>query len=452
MTLRRRILLWIVALTAAALAVTGVTAVVALRAYLLDRMDNTLVTAAAALRERAVIAALAPVASGQNVQQVTNVSEFVAEFRNAQGGITRTTGTSRLPARPLLDQADLSRTGPQTVAGYRAVVVRDGPVLALVALPVSPVDDIVRRLILIAVVTSLAVLGVLCLAARLLLRRALSPLTEIAATATALADGDLNRRVPDRLAAPRTEVGMLTSAVNRMLARIQSALSAQERALAARERSESRMRAFVADASHELRTPVTSIRGYLQLVRTGVVDLRERPDVLGRLEDEATRMGTLVTSLLYLARLDAGPQSNRVPVDLAALIRDAAADARAVEPDRPLTVAAPASCLVTADPDGLRQVLANLLSNVRAHTPPGTAASVTLHPVDLRVEVTDAGPGFGDAATTHAFERFWRADASRPSSGGTGLGLAIVAEVIRGHGGTTGIEGSTVWFALPRDS
>ncbi|GAA2480805.1 sensor histidine kinase [Winogradskya humida] len=450
MTLRRRILLWIVALTAAALAFSGVTAVVALRAYLTDRMDNTLVTAAAALRERAVIAALAPAARDQDVQQVTNVSEFVAEFRNAQGQVTRTTGTSRLPARPLLDQADLSRTGPQTVAGYRAVVVRDGPVLALVALPVSPVDDIVRRLILIAVVTSLAVLGALCLAARLLLRRALHPLTEIADAATALADGDLNRRVPDRLDGPRTEVGMLTSAVNGMLARIQSALSAQERALAARERSESRMREFVADASHELRTPVTSIRGYLQLVRTGVVDLRERPDVLGRLEDEAARMGTLVTSLLYLARLDAGPQSHRVPVDLAALVRDAAADARAVEPDRPLTVSVPAACMITADPDGLRQVLANLLSNVRAHTPPGTAASVTLHPDQLRVEVTDAGPGFGDAATAHAFERFWRADASRPSSGGTGLGLAIVAEVIRGHGGTTGIEGSTVWFTLPR--
>ncbi len=245
-------------------------------------------------------------------------------------------------------------------------------------------------------------------------------------------------------------MGRLTVAVDRMLGRIQAAMTA-------RERSEERMRTFVADASHELRTPVTSIRGYLQLVRTGVIDLGQRPDVLRRIEEEADRMGVLVGELLYLARLDADPPARREPVDLAALIRDAIADARAVEPGRPVTADVPESCEVPGDADTLRRVLANLLGNVRAHTPPGTKAEVIAVIDEDRVTVTvrDAGPGMSASEVEHAFERFWRADESRARTDGAGLGLAIVAGAVRAHGGETGIEaepgaGTTVWFTIPR--
>ncbi|MCM4081391.1 sensor histidine kinase [Paractinoplanes hotanensis] len=446
MTLRRSLLLAVAGLTAAALVAVSLTAVLALRAHLLHQTDEQLTGAARLAQSRAVLLAVDPTLRGDAVREVVSVTEYVIELRRGDSGTVRIVGGPPLPPRPLLASARLDDPAPQNVAGYRAVVVADGDFTVLVALPLEPLHATVRRLALIAAVASASVLAVLMLLARWLVTRRLRPLNEIAAAATDLADGQLDRRAPEPPDAPRTEVGRLTLAINGMLGRI-------EAALAARGRSEQRMRDFVADASHELRTPVTSIQGYLQLVRSGVVDLRDRPDVLRRLEEESSRMGSLVTSLLYLARLDASPAVTRTPVDLAALARDAVADALAVEPDRALSVDGPEELLVTGDVDTLRQVMANLLANVRAHTPPGTAALVRVRPGPelVRVEVTDEGPGFSEHAAAHAFERFWRADAAR-TTGGAGLGLAIVAEVVRAHGGEAGAAGSTVWFTLPRDS
>ncbi|MDR7276809.1 sensor histidine kinase [Catenuloplanes atrovinosus] len=445
MTLRRSLLLAMIGLTALGLLVVTGTATVMLRAHLLDRADDQLRAAAEVARYRFQLEALDPVQRPRTVREVVSVTEFLIEIRSTETGTVRMVGTAPVPARPLLERADLGVTEPQDVDGFRAVVVHDRGMTILVALPVEPVNATARRLAAVAAVTSLAVLAVLTAFARWVLIRRLRPLNEIAAAATELADGHLDRRVPDPPHGPRTEVGRLTTAVNGMLTRIQAAL-------ADRERSEQRMRDFVADASHELRTPVTAIRGYLQLVRTGVVDLHARPDVLRRLEQEANRMSSMVTSLLYLARLDAEPPARHAPVDLAALARDAVADAAAVEPDRPLAVAAPEHCEVVGDEDSLRRVLANLLSNVRAHTPPGTAARVTLTagPERVRLAVTDDGPGLDADAAAHAFDRFWRAGAARSEADGAGLGLAIVAEVIHAHGGDVGIDGSTVWCTLPR--
>ncbi|GAA2646170.1 sensor histidine kinase [Paractinoplanes durhamensis] len=442
MTLRRSLVLVVAALTAAALLIVTATAVLGLRQYLLNRTDEQLAAAAELARSRTAMLVGNPELRGEAIRQVVSVTDYVIELRSAAAGTVRVVSGAPLPAKPLLEQA--RDTGvPQNVAGYRAVVTHDGDYTLLVALSLQPLRDTVRRLLLVAGATSLVVLVLLTLIARLLVRHRLRPLDEIAAAATDLADGRLDRRVPAP-GRPRTEVGRLTAAINGMLSRIQGAL-------AARERSENRMRSFVADASHELRTPITSIQGYLQLIRTGVVDTRERPDVLRRLEEEATRMGSLVNSLLYLARLDASPPARREPVDLSRLATDAVADAAAVEPDRPLTAETPAECLVTGDEDALRQVLANLLANVRAHTPPGSPARVrvTPAPAGVRVEVADEGPGMDPAAAAHAFERFWRADPGRSAGGGAGLGLAIVADVVHAHGGAVGIDGSTVWFTLP---
>lgn len=448
MTLRRSLLLVVAGLTVAALLIVTAAAVLGMRQYLLDRTDEQLAAAAVLARSRTELLVGDPEARGEAIRQVVAVTDYVVEIRTARTGTVRVVSGAPLPARPLLDQLSVTGERAQNVADYRAVVTHDGDYTVLVALSLQPLRDTVRRLLLVAGATSLIVLALLMLIARLLIARRLRPLDAITATATDIAGGDLVRPVPS-LAGPRTEVGRLTSAINEMLAQIQEAIGAWQR-------SENRMRSFVADASHELRTPVTSIQGYAQLIRTGVVDVRERPDVLRRLEEEATRMGTLVNALLYLAQLDASPQLRRAPVDLARLARDAVADASAVEPDRPLSAETPTPCVVAGDENSLRQVLANLLSNVRAHTPPGAAAVVRVGPAPdrrfVRVEVIDEGPGMDATTARHAFERFWRADQARTAGGGAGLGLAIVAEVVAGHGGEAGIDGSTVWFTLPRDS
>ena len=184
-------------------------------------------------------------------------------------------------------------------------------------------------------------------------------------------------------------MGRLATALNAMLSQI-------EAAFAQRTASERQLRRFAADASHELRTPLTSIRGYAELFRRGAAS---EPEQLGqamrRIEEEAARMGVLVEDLLLLARLDQGRPLERQPVDLVAVARDAVADARAVEPDRSLTLEADGPVTVVGDPARLHQVAANLLANLRAHTPVTTPASVTVRGRNgwAVLEVADRGPG-----------------------------------------------------------
>ena len=448
--LRTSLLAGVVALTAVALALVSGVCAVALRAYLLDRTDDQLAGAAALVRTRGE--QLAANHDG-TLRAVVGPTDYLVELRRPDGSVVRLASSARLPAQPLWDVAPTKADAPVTVRDgtgetYRVVTVPLGEAMVLVGLSLAPVRATIRQLVLVEVAVSTVVLVLLAVLARLLVIRRLRPLDGIAATAAAIAGGELDRRIPQGERAGRTEVGRLSVAVNGMLARIQAAL-------AARAASEERLRRFVTDASHELRTPLTSIRGYLQLLSSGVVTLESRPDVLRRLDDEATRMSALVDDLLFLARLDAEPRLRREPVDLAVLVRDSAADARAVEPARDVTVAAPAECVVSGDEDALRQVMANLLANVRAHTPPDAPArvSLTVESGWARVEVADRGPGLADEQVERIFDRFYRADAGR-GRGGTGLGLAIVAQAVRAHDGELGVssapgDGTTVWFRLP---
>ncbi len=248
---------------------------------------------------------------------------------------------------------------------------------------------------------------------------------------------------------PRTEVGQVGSALNRLLGHVESAL-------AARQASETRVRQFVADASHELRTPLASIRGYAELVRRGP----ETPGpgtrhALGRIESEAERMTVLVEDLLLLARLDAGRPLAPDTVDVSPLVVDTVHDARAAGPGHHWRVDLPDEpAEVRADPARLHQVLANLLANARTHTPPGTTvtARVRTGGGTVRVDVEDTGPGIPPALLPHVFERFARGDRSRnrAAGGSSGLGLAIVHAVVTAHGGTitaSSTPGRTV-FAL----
>jgi two-component system OmpR family sensor kinase len=319
----------------------------------------------------------------------------------------------------------------------------------VVALPLTEVRATERRLLRIGGVVSGLVLVAIGVAAYWLTRRELRPLERMAKKSEAIAAGDLSQRVvPDD---PRTEVGRLGGALNAMLAAI-------ERAFAERLAAEERLRRFVADASHELRTPVTSIRGYAELFRRGA---GERPadlaNVMRRIEQEGKRMGELVEELLLLARLDQGLPLQRAPVNVAAVV-DAALDAaRAADPERPIDVDSERPLVVLGSESRLRQVVDNLLTNARVHTPAGTPIHVRLAAEDEGVvlEVADAGPGVPAAEAERIFERFYRTDGSRTrSQGGVGLGLAIVRSVVEAHGGAVGYRprpggGSVFRVVLP---
>ncbi|MCM1965456.1 cell wall metabolism sensor histidine kinase WalK [Streptomyces sp. G1] len=306
--------------------------------------------------------------------------------------------------------------------------------------PLAEADSTVHTLIAVEVFVTLAGLIAASLAGQVLVGVALRPLRRVAATATRVSEltlhsGEpaLHERVPDAEADPRTEVGQVGAALNRMLGHVSSALTA-------RQQSETRVRQFVADASHELRTPLASIRGYAELTRRG----REEPGpdtrhALGRIESEAARMTGLVEDLLLLARLDAGRPLSMCDTDLAPLVVDAVSDARAAGHDHHWRLELPEDpALVHADPARIQQVLVNLLANARTHTPPGTTvtAHVSRETSAVRLRIEDDGPGIPPELLPHVFERFARGDASRSrSAGSTGLGLAIVAAVVSAHGG-----------------
>ncbi|MBM9505813.1 sensor histidine kinase [Actinacidiphila acididurans] len=329
----------------------------------------------------------------------------------------------------------------------------------VVGLSTKSVQDTLGTLLWVEVSVSAAGLVAAGLAGAALMRIALQPLRRVAATATRVSELPLHRgevalheRVPDSDTDPRTEVGQVGAALNRMLGHVGSALHA-------RQESETRVRRFVADASHELRTPLASIRGYAELTRRGPEQLG--PDTrhaLGRIESEADRMTTLVEDLLLLARLDAGRPLSLAETDLSPLVVDAVSDARAAGtghiwrldlPDEPATV--------HGDADRLHQVLTNLLANARTHTPPGTTvtARVRHDGASVCLQIQDDGPGIPPELSGHVFERFARGDASRSrAAGSTGLGLAIVRSVVTAHGGEVGVEsapGRTVFtVTLPR--
>jgi two-component system OmpR family sensor kinase len=307
--------------------------------------------------------------------------------------------------------------------------------VVLVAFPLDEVGATLGQLALIEALVTIVVVLLVAFVARRLVSLALRPLGAIELTAARIAAGDIDQRVAP--ANPRTEVGRLGTALNTMLGRIQAALTE-------REASEQRLRRLVTDASHELRTPLTSIRGYAELFRRGAGD---RPEDLARamrgIEDEAQRMAILVDELLLLARLDEGHMPPSADEDLVPIVRAAVEAARAVEPDRRIDLDVPATAVVRSDPVRLRQVIDNLLANVRVHTPRGSPARVTVRVSDerVRLDVVDSGPGLSEAARIHAFERFYRADPSRSrDSGGSGLGLAIVASIVQGYGGTIEVE------------
>jgi two-component system, OmpR family, sensor kinase len=342
---------------------------------------------------------------------------------------------------------NLSELGHYRVVGFR-ILSPEGTTIGtlVVGVPLNQVDETVLELVgLAALFSLLAVVGTV-FAARSLIVRSLRPLNRVAATAQQVSQLELDRgevalavRVPPEDANPASEVGRVGQALNHMLNNV-------EEALAARQASETRVRQFVADASHELRNPLAAIRGYAELTR------RDREQIptdaayaMSRVESEAERMSKLVEDMLLLARLDTGPDLDLQPCDLSEIVINAVSDARAAGPDHAWQMNLPPYPVVAyGDHHRLQQVMINLLANARTHTPPGTQVhtEVSVTGPQAIITVTDNGPGIPPEVSGRIFERFARGDASRmrapdaATGGSTGLGLAIVAAVVDAHHGT----------------
>ncbi|RMB87823.1 cell wall metabolism sensor histidine kinase WalK [Streptomyces shenzhenensis] len=375
---------------------------------------------------------------------------------DARGGVRPLAGfppteSQRALAAAIGDPAPLAALpGPRDItvrdAAYRAIGVRlaDGNYI-LIANSTDALHKGISKALRLDLAVGTLLLALLACLTMFNVRRRMRPLEDMVETSSAIAEGDLARRVPSSRETS-LEVEQLRLALNSMLHQVESAYRT-------RERSAAQLRRFVADASHELRTPLSAIRGYLQLYDKGMLrEPEERKRAWDRMNGEVDRMGRLVDELLTLARLDQRPELRLRNVDVSRLVRDAAADLRAQQPERPVTVAADGSVLVRADESGLRQVLGNLVANVRTHTPGDVPVRLGVERADglVRLCVADEGPGLAEEDAARIFDRFFRAG----GGAGSGLGMAIVQGVVRTHGGEVAVrtapgEGLAVTVTLP---
>ncbi|AJF66268.1 sensor histidine kinase [Streptomyces vietnamensis] len=472
-SLRTRLVVSAVALIAVVAAVIGTVTAIAFRSYLYDQADEQVHDIADRAAGPPVGAPLAPGSPGSvhlkdplmflqgpgtlgTLGAVLKDGEVTSAGYSAEAGgsgpYERLIRVSMLDAAQRAALAAVPRDGrPHTVempgglGSYRVEYAAGERGELLAGIPLTEVEDALSTLVLVELSVTGAALVAASLAGTVLVRIALRPLRRVAITARQVArlplhSGEvaLHQRVPEAEADPRTEVGQVGAALNRMLDHVHSALDA-------RQQSETRVRQFVADASHELRTPLASIRGYAELTRRGHEECG--PDTrhaLLRIESEAARMTGLVEDLLLLARLDAGRPLSYETADLVPLVVDAVSDARAAGPDHHWRLELPTDgAVVRADVARLQQVLVNLLANARTHTPPGTkvTARVRAEGSAVLVDVEDEGPGIPPELLPAVFERFARGDASRSRhAGSTGLGLAIVRAVVLAHGGDVDVE------------
>ena len=460
-TLHRRLLAILAALLVAVSAVIGIISVAVFHTTSVDRLDASLGQAIS--RANIAIEAQPPGFPGDPDAAPGLVLNIPGQEAGTLAALVQRDGTAHAgyitEGGRVLDLPDeissvLGEVPPDGAAhtitvprlgDYRAIGTTQpewGGVSIVLALPLADANAQTAQLAITVAVVAVAGLVLALLIGSAVVRRALSPLAEVTATAQRVSELPLDRgdvalaeRVP--VDDDRSEVGRLGTAFNRMLGHVASALTA-------REQSEQKVRRFVADASHELRTPLASIRGYAELTRLHGGELP--PDVvhaLGRIESESVRMTELVEDLLLLARLDEGRELASVPVDLGRVVVEALGDAQAAGPGHDWEVRLPdAPTVVVGDEPRLRQVVMNLLANARVHTPEGTSVVATLERDggDVVLTVDDDGPGIPPELADTLFERFARGDSSRSRrAGSTGLGLAIVRAVVEAHDGEVSV-------------
>ncbi|MGD8194484.1 sensor histidine kinase [Herbiconiux sp. P18] len=471
MTLRRTLIASVLGLIALAGVIIGVVSTVALNGYLVNQLDAQV--------HEASNRTLAPISGSQGPQPgfrlgqaAGTVVAVVSDGVATDGVVLDQNGNAQTLTAAELASLDgvVASHDPVTVSiaelgDYRieAQTVTTAGDIVVTGLPLGDVTATLQQQIVVIVAVTAGAMALAGIAGLLIIRLALRPLDRVTATATRVAELPLDRgdvalaeRVPASDTDPRSEVGRVGLAFNRMLEHVASALTS-------RQQSENKVRQFVADASHELRTPLASIRGYAELTRRTAPDLSgDVAHSLGRIESEATRMTTLVEDLLLLARLDAKPELAMSEVDLSLVLVDVVSDAHVAGRDHVWDLDLPeVPVTVSGDPARLHQVFANLLANARVHTPPGTTVRVSVDgragdpdaPVAL-VRIADDGPGIAPELVPTLFERFVRGDSSRSRhAGSTGLGLAIVKAVVDAHGGAVTVRsepGATVFeVALP---
>ncbi len=468
LSLRARLVVGVLVLAFVGLAAADVATYTSLRSFLVQRVDNTLESDHHSVEQRGrggpggFGGGPGPGSSSEFAQSRASNGTTIISTQAIRSFGGAAAAQPSLPATISMNGAKASDGGqdrvrfftvPATSGGERfrvraALEGGDSNTLLITALSLHDVDGTLHRLLMIELLVTAGVLLALAAGGFYVVRLGLRPLREIETTAGAIAAGDLSRRV--ERADDRTEVGRLGLALNAMLAQIETAFRA-------REASERKLRRFVADASHELRTPLAAVRAYAELFGRGA---DRRPADLERamsgITRESERMSLLVQDLLLLARLDEGRPLLHEPVRLDEVVHEAVDAARIVEPDRPIDLDTE-EAVVLGDRDRLRQIVDNLLGNVRAHTPRGAAVHVGVgrEDGDAVIEVQDTGPGLSETDAGRVFERFYRADKSRArASGGVGLGLSIVAAVAQAHGGSVAAvardgAGATFRITLP---
>lgn len=347
-------------------------------------------------------------------------------------------------------------TGPHTVDAasgsasntpWRVMAEKNGDIITVVGKSMGRETNLLYRLVMVQMIIGALILVAILITSLFLVRRSLRPLREVEETATRIAGGDLDRRVPQW--PMTTEVGQLSNALNIMLEQLQaSILTAQQK--------EAQMRRFVGDASHELRTPLTSVKGFTELYSSGATD--DANWVMSKIGGEAQRMSVLVEDLLSLTRAE-GQQMEKHRVDVLELALAVRGSMRAAWPDRTVNVSNKAESIpvVEGDPTRLHQVLTNLVANGLNHGGPDAEVSIEINTdgQNVKILVADNGVGMSEEDAQHIFERFYRADSSRSrASGGSGLGLAITKSLVEGHGGTVTVdsvqgEGTVFTITLP---
>ena len=481
-SLRSRLTLGILLLTAFGFILSSLVAKQALEGYLVGQVDSQLTSLAKTSLPIIAAAGIVPEEEQENFQhrqEGRGGEEAPLRPRNPfsriptatsitvldiNGNVTGTIGGDLNSVRAAdylsgltLPEVLLENGEPFTVKGakqsFRAVAVplpdNSGSIVAAQSL--RELKRTIGQLGFFFTLIGLLLLTLIAIASRIVIKIGMRPLEDVETTAEQIAAGDLSARMPD--ADPHTEVGRLVTSLNSMLTRIESSFSAQKE-------SENKLRRFVADASHELRTPLTAIRGFSELYRQGAVSGEGATrELLGRIEGESKRMGSLIEDLLLLARLDQSREMAMKPVDLVEVVDSAVISARAAGADHPVSFIKPSEeIFALGDEPRIHQVVANLLANARAHTPVGTDIEVTIaQGVDgVRISVRDNGPGLSPDDQKKIFERFYRADTSRVrvDGEGSGLGLSIVDAVMKGHNGSVTVvsepgKGATFTLFFP---
>jgi two-component system OmpR family sensor kinase len=491
MSLRARLLVTVGTVTVLALGIASVATYSLLQSYLYSKADDSLHFASNVITHavnnsqqfsRCVRPGSAPPPVNSQGRPIptalkgfTNLGSVVTvsyEVRSASGVVASgehcaayVRGQTFNPIIPKVI-AGLSRSTPvnfttsSTKAGgpdfrVRAAILSNGSTI-VVGIPLTDTASTLHDLLLIELIVSAIALLVAISAGFFFVRLGLRPLDDVESTAEAIIEGRLSDRIPG--ATRRTEVGRLSSTLNKMLDQIQVAFGARDSIEVELRTRDELLRQFVADASHELRTPIAAIAAYAELIdHWGSQEPDQLHRVLVGIRTQAQRMEELVGDLLTLARLDEGAPSPKTRVELVSCCTEVIATALTVKPQWPVTFEATEPLEVMGNFTQLHRVIENLLANVRAHTPEGTTTRVrvTREGHSALIVIADDGPGMNDETLVHAFDRFYRSDSGRDrGQGGSGLGLSIVAAMVAAHDGTVVLSrsiptGTTVTFHLP---